>query len=119
MSEREMGAFVLMELIRPPVVKNVLLTPRGLHKGPVVSELGVFGFCLWRAKKRAPTVAQLGDSQAVREDEQGGVEFVFNEQGGWSFKTKSAKVDEMSVVKGYGCFDSPMLCETLYDPVEH
>jgi hypothetical protein len=29
--------------------------------------------------------------------------------GGWTFKTKYADVDEMSVVKGYGCFDTPYL----------
>jgi glutathione synthase len=31
--------------------------------------------------------------------------------GGWTFKTKFADVDEMSVVKGYGHFDTPRLMD--------
>jgi hypothetical protein len=34
-----------------------------------------------------------------------------NRLAGWSFKTKAAGVDEMSVVKGYGCFDCPRLVD--------
>lgn len=95
---------VLMELITPPPVHNMLMTPNGIYKGPVVSELGVFGCCLWRSNggNRDRTIPGAD-----------GVEFVFNEQAGWSLKTKAQNVDEMSVVKGYGCFDSPMLVKKL------
>ena len=81
--------YVLMELIETPSIENVLVARNDVYKGPVVSELGVFGACLWRTE--------------------GGVEVLSNEQIGVSFKTKSAEVDEISVVKGYGCFDSPFL----------
>ena len=39
------------------------------------------------------------------------VEIVEELKPSWSFKTKDASVNEMSVVKGYGCFDSPLLVE--------
>ncbi|GAB7338059.1 hypothetical protein MBLNU457_4427t1 [Dothideomycetes sp. NU457] len=95
---------VLMEMIRPPPVHNMLMTPNGIYKGRVVSELGVFGCCLWKSRG--------GDQDRVTPGADG-VEFVFDEQAGWSFKTKAQNVDEMSVVKGYGCFDSPMLVDKL------
>ena len=95
---------ILMEMIRPPTVYNMLMTPNGLYKGPVISELGMFGCCLWRSNP-----GDQGKTSSGADD----IEFIFNEQGGWSFKTKSQDVDEMSVVKGHGCFDSPMLVEQL------
>ena len=87
--------YVLMELIDTPPQEGVLMSPRRGFRGPVVSELGVFGVCLWRK----------GGLESV------GVEILENKQSGWSFKTKPADVDEMSVVKGYGCFDSPCLVD--------
>lgn len=87
------GSYVLMEKIRAPGLKNVLISTRGLHEGNVVSELGVFGVCLWkRGRDGAEMVGEWAPS--------------------WSFKTKDRRVDEMSVVKGYGCFDSPALVES-------
>ncbi|KAB8229054.1 uncharacterized protein BDW43DRAFT_289730 [Aspergillus alliaceus] len=81
-----------MERIRSPSVTNVLLSPSGLDSGGVVSELGVFGTCLWRKGT---------DDRPY--------DMLQNFVGGWSFKTKHEDVDEMSVVKGYGCFDTPLL----------
>ena len=85
--ETRWSSYVLMERIRSPVVHGVLMMPDGAAAaGDVVSELGVLGSCLWRPG------CMLENSLA-----------------GWSFKTKHAHVDEMSVVKGYGCFDTPCL----------
>ena len=84
--------YILMEKIEAPMdVHNSLISFRELYSGPVISELGIFGICSWE------------------EDGMGGVKMVENRQGGFSFKTKAVGVDEMSVVKGYGCFDSPLL----------
>ena len=88
--EEEWKAFVLMEAIQPPEVDNALMMPQGTYEGSVISELGVFGAVMWRR----------GESE---------VEVVKNETIGFSFKTKARQVDEMSVVKGFGCFDSPFL----------
>ncbi|PYH69635.1 glutathione synthetase [Aspergillus vadensis CBS 113365] len=85
-SESEWGRYVLMERIRSPVVGNVLMSRMGVEESDVVSELGVFGLCIWKKG-----------------------EILTNETVGWSLKTKFADVDEMSVVKGFGCFDTPLL----------
>lgn len=87
-SESEWGRYVLMERIRSPVVGNVLMSRMGVEESDVVSELGVFGLCIWKK-------GELG--------------LLRNETVGWSLKTKFADVDEMSVVKGFGCFDTPLL----------
>lgn len=87
--------YILMSKIRPPPLQNTMIGPTRLYAGPVISELGVFGIFLWRR-------AQKG----------GRAEIVHELDPCWSFKTKSADVDEMSVVKGYGCFDSPALVDT-------
>lgn len=65
-----------------------LHSPDGRLGGPTVSELGIVGVCLWK-----------------------GAEIIQNTQAGWTFKTKPTHIDEMSVVKGYGCFDCPNLVE--------
>ena len=122
-------SFILMELISPPVQKSVLLPPGGMSHGahpeatnpsassstfhpdpitstsknlidrfgePTASELGIFGTCIWRRQS-----GENGGSLVVLE----------NSDAGWSFKTKPAGINEMSVVKGYGCFDSPLLID--------
>jgi hypothetical protein len=114
--------YILMELINPVIQKNILLSPRGMYTadysdnaimthslatrqnphttesadrfpGPTVSELGIFGVCLWKSKT------------------QGNPEILKNTEAGWSLKTKPEVVDEMSVVKGYGSFDCPYLVD--------
>ena len=92
------GSYVLMERIVPPSLSGVLISQRGIYEGDIVSELGVFGVCLWRQKEGVSR--QRTDVQIVEEMEPS-----------WSFKSKNARVDEMSVVKGYGCFDSPLLVD--------
>lgn len=87
----EWSSYILMARIRPPVSTNVLMGPAGVDGGDVVSELGILGTCLWRAT----TGKQC--------------ELLVNSLAGWTFKTKHADVDEMNVVKGLGCFDTPQL----------
>lgn len=101
--ESEWSSYILMERIRAPPVTNVLISPdQRIRMGEVVSELGVFGACLWRS-------SSSGSSSTSAPD--GGCEMLQNAVAGWSFKTKSASTDEMSVVKGYGCFDTPCLVD--------
>ncbi|KAF4311981.1 putative rhamnogalacturonate lyase protein [Botryosphaeria dothidea] len=99
--ERLWGNYVVMEAMRPPVVSNTLMGPKGLYQGPVVSELGVFGAVMWERKGEKVG----GDGKG------GGIDILKNENAGWSFKTKAAHVNEMSVIKGYGCFDCPDLVD--------
>ncbi|KAL9105008.1 MAG: hypothetical protein Q9163_000105 [Psora crenata] len=81
---------ILMEMMESPTVHNILLSHLGFYSGPAISELGIFGVCLWRQGPKS-------------------VEVIRNRQAGFSFKTKRRDMDEMSVVKGYGCFDNPCL----------
>ena len=93
--KRSWQSYILMEKIRHPPARAELMSPRGMYDGPVISELGVIGVCMWRS------------------DTQGQTELLHNEQGGWSLKTKDESINEMSVVKGYGCFDSPVLVDEM------
>ena len=123
--EAQWHTYILMEMVNPLVQKNILLTPRGIYDkmaaiedrldfdaeneaegesslgisstkegGPTVSELGIFGVCMWT--KSSP------DWRGI----------MLNAEAGWSFKTKPDYIDEISVVKGFGCFDSPLLVDT-------
>ncbi|KAJ5087143.1 hypothetical protein N7456_010759 [Penicillium angulare] len=92
--ESNWSSYVLMERIQPPLLANLLMGPAGIESGEVVSELGILGTCLW--KRKSP---------------RGGCDMLHNSVGGWTFKTKHADIDEMSVVKGYGCFDTPYLLD--------
>lgn len=89
-SHSEWSSYTLMARIQPPALTNVLMGPAGVDGGEVVSELGILGSCLWRTTE-------------------GHCDTLQNTTAGWTFKTKHADVDEMSVVKGYGCFDTPHL----------
>jgi len=119
--------YILMKLINPVVQKGILLTLSGVYHGavaegmhgfheelqsdpsipsgnlvtrlggPTVTELGIFGVCMWRRRKR-----RLWPRS-------GPPDLMINSEAGWSLKTKPANVNDMSVVKGYGCFDSPCL----------
>ncbi|KAB8069298.1 hypothetical protein BDV29DRAFT_183020 [Aspergillus leporis] len=90
--ETKWSAYILMKRIQPPSVVNVLLSSLGVDSGGVISELGIFGTCLWRKGTEKTHCKMLQ-----------------NTVGGWSLKTKHEDVNEMSVVKGYGCFDTPLL----------
>jgi glutathione synthase len=89
-------SYILMENITPPLLNNCLMSSRGFYEGPVVSELGIFGVCVWKR---------------VQNGEKPQAEMVSELDPSWSLRTKDASVDEMSVVKGYGCFDSPALVD--------
>ena len=84
------SSYILMEKIKSPKLENKLLWPHDAYAGLVISELGIFGTCLWRRETHSARILE-------------------NKYAGFSFKTKAESADEMSVVKGYGCFDSPCL----------
>ena len=87
--------YILMRRIEPPLVHGVLVSPKFGYQGPTISELGILGTCMW-----------------ARNDLGGGsLDIGIDSHGGWTFKTKPSHVEEMSVVMGYGCFDSPCLVD--------
>jgi glutathione synthase len=92
--------YILQRRIESPEQTGILMSPRGVYEGEVVSELGVLGASLWK------------------EGDEGGMETLENwddgedgAQAGWTFKSKPSDIKEMSVVKGYGCFGSPWLVD--------
>ncbi|GLI79460.1 hypothetical protein PoHVEF18_007795 [Penicillium ochrochloron] len=91
-------SYILMERIQPPIQTNLLMGPEALDSGETVSELGILGCCLWESLSE-----QTSDRRC---------KMIHNSVGGWTFKTKFADVDEMSVVKGYGHFDTPRLMDS-------
>lgn len=93
----EWSRYILMEKIQPPGAHNLLMGPSCLDGGRTVSELGVLGCCLWQRGEAKHSSTRC--------------EMLQNSVGGWTFKTKYADIDEMSVVKGYGCFDTPRLID--------
>lgn len=94
LKQMDKGKYVLMRKIETPPLRNRLMSPRGMYEGGVISELGVFGACLWRKGSGSDC------------------EMITSEPAGCSLKTKPETFNEMSVVKGYGCFDSPLLLDS-------
>lgn len=93
----EWSRYILMEKIHPPDANNLLMGPACLDGGKTVSELGILGCCLWQKSK-----TQQSDTRC---------DLLHNSVGGWTFKTKYSDIDEMNVVKGHGCFDTPRLVD--------
>lgn len=97
-SEKEYKQYILMELIQPPAqAKNIALRSDGqVIPGSVISELGIFGTCLWR-----------------RTTGEGGArtEFLQNEEGGYLLRTKARDSDEGGVAAGFSSLDSLILYE--------
>ncbi|KAG8529068.1 uncharacterized protein KY384_005703 [Bacidia gigantensis] len=98
--EESWSNYILMAKIQPPkdVTNTLLSCKEGVYEGGIVSELGIFGACVWK------TLPQDQDERAGPP-----VQILEDETIGFSLKSKRWDVDEMSVVKGYGCFDSPKL----------
>ncbi|KAK4990698.1 hypothetical protein LTR66_006739 [Elasticomyces elasticus] len=93
--------YILMRLMNPPLLPNVLISPDEVYQGTVLAELGIFGACLWRRSSSVGT----RESKKLRNKP----ELIMNRNAGWSFITKKQDVEEMSLGKGYACFDSPLL----------
>jgi glutathione synthase len=96
-SQAQWRSYILMERIQPPIQTNLLMGPEALDSGETVSELGILGCCLWQSQSE-----QTSDHRC---------KMLHNSVGGWTFKTKFADIDEMSVVKGYGHFNTPLLMD--------
>jgi glutathione synthetase len=89
--EEERSSFILMERIHALTQEGMLMSSEGLYEGPTISELGIFGVCLWKTS--------VGERK---------IDMLENREVGWGLKTKPEGVEEMSVVKGYGFFSSPI-----------
>jgi len=99
----ERGKYIFMRRIEAPITGGMLMSSQGLYEGGTVSELQIFGSCLWMVAAGEGRVGSGGGTSEVN--------FVWSANAGWSLKTKAEHIKEMSVVKGYGCFDSPLLMD--------
>jgi glutathione synthase len=95
--------YVLMELIHPPkAAHNTVLRSDGeVVSGDVISELGIFGTCLWKT----PSFGSLENttSKVVRPN------IIHNKQGGYLLRTKASGSDEGGVAAGFSSLDSVLL----------
>lgn len=134
------AGYMLMERINPPLVNGALISQRGVHIGPVVQELGVLGGIIYqRGPQRwpqVPDISERGDlgvrhdtlrHDALKHDalrnnipktdmlsgdaNKSNLNILHNEIHGTTLKSKPPSVNEMSVIKGFGCFDTPCLVE--------
>ncbi|KAG5985024.1 hypothetical protein E4U55_001960 [Claviceps digitariae] len=90
--ESRWGAFILMELIKPFPRRNLILRNGQIEEGDIISELGIYGACLWNQETG---------------------EMLHNEEAGWLLRTKGDKSEEGGVAAGYGCMDSVSLTATM------
>lgn len=102
MEERKWRAYILMELIEPPAVKNILLRNGETKSGDVVGELGIFGVCLWSS---TPTDSHKNAKIQILE----------NFEAGWLLRTKGRESEEGGVAAGFGSIDSVCLIDDLKD----
>ncbi|KAF9407232.1 hypothetical protein BGZ94_002783 [Podila epigama] len=86
LTAEQRNAYILMDIIRPPVTKNVLLRKGELQRADVVSELGVYGIYL-----------------------NTGSEMVRNDVGGHLLRTKGVESNEGGVAAGFAVIDSLIL----------
>lgn len=90
-NSKERTAWILMERIRPPIIKGYMIKP-GEHNPPplsdLVSELGIYGVI-------------IGDEQNI----------LVNRQVGHMLRTKSSIADEGGVAAGIGVLDGPFLID--------
>ncbi|KAF2715155.1 glutathione synthase [Pleomassaria siparia CBS 279.74] len=89
-------AYILMEMIEPPPLKNAILRNGELHKGGVIGELGVYGVCLWRNGS----------------DGGGSGEILQNWEAGYLLRTKGDQSEEGGVAAGFGAVDSCCLVDS-------
>ena len=102
-SESQYKGYILMELIHPPKsAHNTVLRSDGeVVSGDVVSELGIFGCCLWKLG--------AGKHEGENEDKRGEVEILHNTEGGYLLRTKASGSDEGGVAAGFSSLDSVLL----------
>ncbi|KAK3825225.1 MAG: glutathione synthase [Benniella sp.] len=86
LTEEQRNAYILMDIIRPPITKNVLLRKGELQRASVVSELGIFGI-------------YLHDGQSA----------IRNDNGGHLLRTKGVESNEGGVAAGFAVIDSVQL----------
>lgn len=95
LSETHWPAYILMEMIEPPPLRNAILRNGELQKGGVICELGVYGVCLWRGADGSGQKREILDSW----------------EAGYLLRTKGDQSEEGGVAAGFGAVDSCCLVD--------
>ena len=85
---------ILMELIKPPALRNSVYRNGEVTRGEVIGELGVYGVCLW----------QHGEEIT-------GPKILENWEAGYLLRTKGRDSEEGGVAAGFGAVDSVCLID--------
>jgi glutathione synthase len=114
--EEEYKAYVLMQLIHPPKnARNTVLRSDGeVVSGDVISELGIFGGCLWKiqipsSKKNGQEGERRGGAGEGEASKVVIPEIIHNTEGGYLLRTKASGSDEGGVAAGFSSLDSVVL----------
>ncbi|GAM86783.1 hypothetical protein ANO11243_048030 [Dothideomycetidae sp. 11243] len=91
-------AYILMEMIDPPPLRNTILRNGQVMTGGVIGELGVYGVVLWKSDIR--------DGQHI-----GVKEMLVNKEAGYLLRTKGDTSEEGGVAAGFGSVDSVLLVD--------
>lgn len=95
-------SYILMELIEPPALRNCIFRNGEIRAGDVISELGIFGVCLWQ--NPVGVVDRL-------QTQGGGGEILENFGAGYLLRTKGKESEEGGVASGFGSVDSVLLVD--------
>ena len=93
--ESHWPAWILMEMIEPPALRNAIFRDGEVQEGGVIGELGVYGACLWRCGR----------------DENDEGEILENFEAGYLLRTKGDQSEEGGVAAGFGAVDSCCLVD--------
>jgi glutathione synthase len=106
-STKHYPSYILMELINPPPdARNTVLRSDGtVVSGNVISELGIFGACLWRQERGGKGTKEAGGGRGPGLE----MEILHNEEGGYLMRTKGKDSDEGGVAAGFSSLDSVLL----------
>ena len=85
--ESKWRGHILMELIEPPSQSNMIFREGEVQSGEVITELGVFGACLWTRGVENPKLSK-------------------NTYAGYLLRTKGRGSQEGGVAAGFGSIDS-------------
>jgi len=84
-SSKELSAYILMELVRPPLSNNFILREGIISTEPMISELGIYSVFLSDANGK----------------------ILLDEEAGHLLRTKMATTNEGGVAAGASALDSP------------
>ncbi|KAL8997267.1 MAG: hypothetical protein Q9169_003409 [Polycauliona sp. 2 TL-2023] len=101
--QQKWRSYILMELIKQPILRNSIIRNGEVQSGKVKGELGIYGVSLWRNGH--------GEAGGKQDPESGDGEVLENWEAGFLLRTKGSDSEEGGVAAGFGAVDSPCLVD--------